>query len=351
MKNSWSARRASGSLPDEHPVGAALERDLGVDRRGVDGHQRQGAREEGLEDVTQAPVIEARHDGKVGVGGEGRELPDDGGEREVHFFRVHRLGVEEMRQHRNRSAQGVQEPEAARVGVVKLDARRAPLLAARSELALPRDHRAEHATQPARHEGRRRDVEHRRHERVAHDRAPVGLPDKLRHGKRHHALAPLGAEDDAKVGDRELELLGPAARVRVVQAARDASEAVLRRRLAIGDHVRAALVGDADMHVERRVFSAHVGLERTRLRERIARGSPALDDDAVGPHRDEAPEAELARLQKAVVDLERGDPPAEATERRQPLAKEIFVVSILGLEVVLTDQQSFRPDWPTPHRR
>jgi hypothetical protein len=94
-----------------------------------------------------------------------------------------------------------------------------------------------------------------------------------------------------------------------------------------------------------------VRLERAWLGERVARWAAALHDGAVGPDGHETPEAELACLKQAVVDFESGDPPTETTERRQSLAEQIFVISILGLEVVLADQQSLRPDWPTPHRR
>jgi len=126
---------------------------------------------------------------------------------------------------------------------------------------------------------------------------------------------------------------------------------LLARRLARRRHVRAPFVRDPDEHVERRVLGAHVGLEGTRLGERVAVRTSALDDDAVGPGRDETPETELARLEQAVVDLESGNPPRKATQRGQSLSKEILVVTILGLEVVLADQQSLRPNWPAAHQQ
>ena len=72
---------------------------------------------------------------------------------------------------------------------------------------------------------------------------------------------------------------------------------------------------------------------------------------AVRPDRGQAANLELARGQRALVDLQRGDAPRIVRDRSHAISQQLFVVAILLLKMVLTKQQPLGPDGLGYHDR
>src|SRR5262249_9505613 len=75
----------------------------------------------------------------------------------------------------------------------------------------------------------------------------------------------------------------------------------------------------------------------------------AADDGSVRPDGAEPAQSKLTGNQRALVDLELGDSPAEAEPGVDALAHELLVIVVLPLQVVLTDEKPFTPDWLVRH--
>src|SRR5271155_2242419 len=91
-------------------------------------------------------------------------------------------------------------------------------------------------------------------------------------------------------------------------------------------------------------------LERASLRSRVLGCTSASHEDAVGPHRFQAAQAELTGLQQTIVDLQVEDPPIEPANRCDPVTKKELVIVILGLKVMLADEEPFTPNRLSRHR-
>ena len=249
--------------------------------------------------------------------------------------------IDQVAEYRDPTVQGVEEPVLLDVAGLELDLGRVSLPSRRAEGPLPGHHRREHAAHAGVQEGRRRDPRHGRDVRVAEDRLPGGVADQLRDLERRVAVARLVAEEEAHVrlGPGHLLLVGPVVEVDDAGGATlEAGGGPLRD---VGGQVR--LVPQADVDRKR-------ALRRGEGRPDVSRGQLHLgfpadgQDGRVGQHRAEPAHDDLAVRQRTRIDFELRDPEMERQRALHRLGEQALVISVQLLQVVLGDEQPFRPN-------